>query len=655
MTRNPAATASRTSIIVFVVALAVRLAFLTEFAQTPLFYYFGLDSAEYDEMARGLLDGSWPGPYAFSRPPLYSLFLALLYGTVGSGFVALRVVHALVGATSCLVLYRLARELVGSERVARIAAGVTALCGPLVVLDLQLLPNALDVLLFLSTLALLLRAGRSPSAWPWLTAGLLTALGAVNRGASLLLLPVALAWLFVATPRRSRVVVSALAYLAPIALLLFPLIWHNASNDVSARWRPRAAAVEESTWSRIFRGQFVLIASNAGVNFYLGNHGEAVPINDTNHPEHFDRYEAIEASPYTAGVYSTAAANRYLVQATLQDMRDAPGGWLARLGIKGLRLINGSEIARNTNLYAYGRDSLVARLLLWRAGIAFPTGLLLPLGLLGIFLVRREWRRHWVAWGGLAALAAYMLLFFVTARYRAPMLPLLAIYAAIAIEQMRRWLRERDRTRLLLAGGALAVLCLLSLWPVVRIDRDYGVHERTGLAYALLQQGRADEAARQLEGALEARPGAPRVRLLLALARRQQGRADEAVEIYRQILVEDVGNIEAHNELALALADLGQAAAAERQWRLGLSHVPDACDARANLATLLAQQERREESVAEFRRAIEKEPRCATAYANLGALLEREGRVDQARGVYRVWERNMPDDAEARSRLTRLR
>ena len=86
----------------FGLALAVRLVFVSEQSQSPLFGFRGVDADRYHEMAVGWLDGLWPGGRAFDWPPLYAIFLGSLYRWVGQDIATIKIVQALIGAGSCV-------------------------------------------------------------------------------------------------------------------------------------------------------------------------------------------------------------------------------------------------------------------------------------------------------------------------------------------------------------------------------------------------------------------------------------------------------------------------------------------------------------------------------------------------------------------------
>jgi Flp pilus assembly protein TadD len=661
----------RISLLIFFCALAVRFLFLVEISSSPFFEYHGLDSHEYHEMAVGLIAGRWPGPVPFARPPLYPVFLALLHAIVGSGLFVTRSIHAALGAANCVLVFRIARRVFRGRFVPVAAAAICCLHGTLIYLDAQLLPTALDTLFLLLAVLALLRAGehRRP-AW-WLAPGFCIGLGTVNRGVILLLLPVAVVWM-IGTLRRawpvglsaSRVTEGAppafvarclAALVLPIALLVAPVSIHNARYDVPPR-APESARGMESTASRLLHGRFVALAANGGLNFYLGNHWDLREINDPNHPLHFTTYDSVQYAPLRERrIFSTAESDRFLIRRTLRGIRATPVDYVRLLGRKIVRLVNGTEIARNSNLYAYRRDSILLRVLLWKAWIAFPDGLLLPLAFVGIALDRRSWRPHLPLLGALVAPSIAMIVFFVTARYRAPMLPVLAIFAAYALQALAaRWRERRGAAVRAPLGGLLAAAVVCNL-PGIAVHAEHGVYERVNLGLMLAADGRLPEAVAQLEAAARIEPTSPEAYDALALARKGQGRFDEALRLYGEALRRYPNEPNTLNDLALTLLQMGRPEEAEPYLWSALRQRPENAEIRANLGALLVKLGRFDDGVGELREALGYDSRCTLAYSNLGAAYEKAGRFDQAIAVYEAWLRAAPDDADARTRLQAVR
>ncbi|HRX85016.1 MAG TPA: glycosyltransferase family 39 protein, partial [Phycisphaerae bacterium] len=454
---------------IFALALVVRGLHLWGESHSPFFSFRGIDALDYHQMALGMHDGTWPDHQPFFWAPLYPMFLGLLYGLVGQGALALKAIQAVFGALSCVLLYRVGRRLFAAPWIAAAAGVAMALYGTLVYFDGELLSANLDVLFQLLALELLLGAAVTRTTGRWTAAGVVMGLSVVNRGAILLLLPLAAAWTWcvmrrgwpvgpsrgATRERMGRAVQAVAGVVLPTVVTLGLAVAHNVRVDAAAS-----------------QGRMGLlpVAYNLGINFYLGNHWSLRDINKTSHPRHFSHYDEIMQLPVDAGVTGAFAGSQYLFHRTLADIRSDPGSWLRLMVHKLVELGQGREIPRSANLYAHRHDSLVLRALLWKHVIAFPGGLVIPFGLVGLAAVLPQWRRHALVLLAIGTQAAFVLMFFVTARYRLPVMPLLLLYGVAAVGVLVSAWRRGAWGRFAATSGAVAVLMVVCNWGVVPGD-----------------------------------------------------------------------------------------------------------------------------------------------------------------------------------------
>ena len=141
-----------------------------EIDDSPLFAHPAVDSLTYTQHAERLAAGNWlgRGDGPFWQPPLYPYLLGVLKTLFPeSFFYVVRLVQALLGALTCVLIYWLGRQ-VARPVVAAAAAVATTLCGSLIFFDGELLPASLATFLNLAGLALLWRALQGPSG-TWLS------------------------------------------------------------------------------------------------------------------------------------------------------------------------------------------------------------------------------------------------------------------------------------------------------------------------------------------------------------------------------------------------------------------------------------------------------------------------------------------------------
>jgi tetratricopeptide (TPR) repeat protein len=636
---------------IFCCALLVRLIFLVENRNVPFFNYRGIDAQQYHEMAVGFLDGTWPGKQAFSWPPLYPLFLGLLYKIVGQNATIVKMLQAMMGAMSCVLVYFIARTVFNGRFVPIAAAIICCLCGTLIYFDAQLLSVNLDVLLELLIIFFLLFASRHRQIIWWGVAGLFIGLSAINRGAILLFLPIILFWMYVA-PRyhwgiegeygKTAFCRKTIALLLPVGLVIFPVVLHNVRYD-------RAVVDREPQPIRL--NQFVStgflpIASNLGINFYLGNHWELRKINNINHPEHFIYFHRINDEPAEKGIESAFGQSSYLVRQTLIYIFEKPDDFIKLLGLKVFQLFNGAEIPRNANLYAFRQYSVVLSLLLWKKLIAFPSGLIIPLGLVGIFSSRCFWRKHFLLLGCLLMQYLFIMAFFVTARYRLPTIPLLAIYAAFALETFISYAGQGAKRKLTVPIILLAALLLFCNSLPGKIETKHGYSEHGNVGNVLLEQGNIEEAILHYKEALKLAPDYTEANVRLANALSKKGEISQAVIYYKKALQHSTdcyrrlynplvkqhrtACYEVHRYLADDLVKLGKNNEAVEHYITSLDLNPDQPEVHYNLANVLMGQDKLDEAVAHYNDALLLKPNYLEAHSNLAKALAKQGRLKEA-------------------------
>ena len=138
--------------------------------------------------------------------------------------------------------------------------------------------------------------------------------------------------------------------------------------------------------------------------------------------------------------------------------RLTPGAGLELLGRKLLLAWNGGEAMDTEDLQTHAE---VSPPLSWLSSVP-PFGVLAPLALLGIWWTRGRWRELSVLQASIAVYTASLVAFYVVARYRLPLVPMLAPFAGLALVELpARWRRgtasARVRTVWILAGAALIV------------------------------------------------------------------------------------------------------------------------------------------------------------------------------------------------------
>jgi len=213
------------------------------------------DAQGYHLLANNLLQGcglSWDcyTPTSF-RPPLYPVFLALIYAPTGSSVTFARIVQAIVGAFLVVPVFVIAHAFT-RIRVAILAALIIAIHPLLVYTTGWLISETLVLTLFWVAMALLLHAWQNGRRLYAFASGLSLGLASLGRS-ELALFPLAALALALVLRLRKPLIRSILISITVALFTVLP--WVVRNNAVHEGW--------------------VFLTTNAGVNLYGGNNSEA--------------------------------------------------------------------------------------------------------------------------------------------------------------------------------------------------------------------------------------------------------------------------------------------------------------------------------------------------------------------------------------------
>lgn len=426
---------------IFLLALAYRGLAYVVMGSEVLFTQPVVDAGQHWGWAKRIAAGDFlgHGPDDVFKPPLYPYFLALLGVLGGWRLPVVWWTQYLLGAGACALTAALTARLLG--RRAGLAAGVlSALYAPYVFFESQLLTPSLSLFLNLWFLWLLLSGPPPPAPRRWLAAGVTLGLSAGVRPdvllpgglAALVLLQHYQAGSWGASLRR------AVCLAAGVVAALLPLTLRNA----------------------YLTREFIPVAAYSGINFYTGNSlaadgFSAVPVGLRWERLVFRVPQDILAHP--------GQASRFWREQAWREMAAAPGQAMTNLARKAVGFFNRREF-RNNICYHFMQTRA------WPLRWPFlQFSLIFPLAVVGLAAMARQPEARprlagrlvlvWVLGFWAAGVA-----FFVTARYRLPLLPLLLMAAGYAVVQGWDLGRARRIKELSCYAGvflAAGVLC----WP----------------------------------------------------------------------------------------------------------------------------------------------------------------------------------------------
>lgn len=167
------------------------------------------------------------------------------------------------------------------------------------------------------------------------------------------------------------------------------------------------------------------------------------------------------------------------------------------------------------------------------------------------------------------------------------------------------------------------------------------------LALSLMKSGEHDEAALNLQRALDLAPDFHPALNSMGILLRQQGKPDEAAAFFEQAIEAKYDYADAHNNLGLSWQDRGKSEDAADCFHLAIHYNPNLIEAYFNLGLALQSLERYQEAAAIYCRLLEVRPDDADAHLNLGNALKFQGDLDGAARSYETALKLKPGYAEA--------
>jgi len=397
---------------VFAAAFLVRFIYVLTLGEQLSFP----DEENYIEIALNFLGGKGlvtdTGLVA-ARPPIYPLFLALIFKIFGKSLFAVRVVQALIGSLVPLATYYLARRVFG-EWEAILSCVVTAFFNPFYVFYTGLLLTETPFILLIILNIFLLQYVFTARDWAQciegsILAGLGLALSALLRSSFLLFLPFAAPfWLIMAKKKK-----FALAAILITGAFLFigVLPWGYRNKKLT--------------------GHYVFSTLTTGRSLYeaCGPYADGGPaMHKTVWPE--------ESRPETGK--SEYDSDMVLKQKAKEYMQEHPGRTIKLALVKFKRFWNIVP-----NFAAYRKPFYIVASVLMYVPV-------LVLGLLGMWKCRTRLRRILFLLLPIIYFTLMHMVFVGSIRYREPIMSFMTILGAYFIANFRlpqkKWLHQGPRS-----------------------------------------------------------------------------------------------------------------------------------------------------------------------------------------------------------------
>jgi tetratricopeptide (TPR) repeat protein len=641
-------------LLIFALGFCLRIFYLLMArVSDPLFYNPQMDALYHHQWAMAIANGQEFIHDAYFRAPLYPFFLGLIYKVFGVNLFLVRVIQALIGSLSCGLLYLISRRLF-TERVARISGLVLTFYPLAIYFDGELLIANLLIFLLLLGFLFLVRSQKIDRQWYW--SGLCFGLATIARPNVLVFVIVVTIWLlfFFKANRFKRLI----QFLIPVILVIAPVTIRNYAKSK----------------------RLVLIAWQAGTNFYIGNNpnsdGVTAILPNTRGSWWGGYYDVKRVAESALGrELKGADIDLYWLSQGLKFFKDNPFSALRLLLRKCYLWLSGYEVSNNRDIYFF-KNYTFLKFLIFRTGwLAFPFGLLFPLSLIGLYLSKKNWRQQLrgnpsilpqkissnlgslrdkvpqllLVYLFLITYSLSFIIFFVTARYRMPVVVLLIPFAVLGIDGIR----QAKKSQRIISLIIFIIAYLLFNFNLVQIGKTNQAQNHFLAALGFHETGKIGKAIKELDQAL-AQDSAVNILALASTIRLELGDTYGAKQI-GQASVRLWHNLaDAYGVMGNVYATLNQFDSATVYFEQAVKLDPYSIQALNNLGNLALMQNDLPRARYYYNRALAIDPNFTLALFHLGLVNYYEGKK---RAAHQLWERVLkldPKNYKAREALFRL-
>ncbi len=594
-------------IIIIAVAAVFRFIYFLQLqSNSPAYKLLIHDSALFDELARNVVNNGPILDQPFYISPLYIYFLAIIYKIFGHAPDAVRMVQFALGAGTAVLTFFTAIRFFG-KTIGVIAGLLTAVYAPLIFFEGNLLGTAVVTFLLIAGICSLVYAVADWSGY-LLTflSGLFLSLAVTGRPNLLLLIPVPLIYLYL---RRSefgnRVVGFSALFLLGVAV---PLILTGVHNKAAG-------------------GQFSLVPTHGGINFYIGNHDDATGV--------WTAPEGIEASVSAINLeqsrefaeqalgreLTSAEVSRFWYQKAFNFIVKNPLQWLRLLLKKFLLFWSGYDTPLNFDYYFHQQFSSLLKIPLLNLMVY------MPLTIFGLIILGSNWRKYWLLYAVIGLVCLSIVMFFMADRYRLVVMPVLIIMAAAGIIHGIKLFTEDGLQKWMFAGLLVALLGVEIGYTQVKIAQANFANDYYNLSLAHFINENYESAVQWGQKAVEADPGYENAYYNLGVSYLKLKQQEQALRAFRTVIQLDSTEAGAHRNLGGLFLMRGQYYQALDHLETALKYEPENVTALMNLGLAYYYLQSYQKAIDTWWRLLEIDPDNEQAKNNIRAAQAQLGRM----------------------------
>ena len=449
-------------------ALLLKIIYLVIYSGMPDWDMLTVDNYYHFNWAKDIASGNVFGDTTYFRAPFYIYCLAAVFSVFGASLTAARLFGLLIGLSSLILTFLTGKKLFG-ERTGLIATAIQSVYPIVIYFESELLLDPLFMLLLQLSVYFLVLWYKEQRLSSFICMSLSLGLASITRPTALLFLPIVIIFIYLSNTLWGQRVKLITAFVILVALIILPITIRNYFTG----------------------GEAVLISSQGGINFYIGNHQlsdgvTAAMPEPLGHNWKIDDIEYLAKSEMKAELNSGALSD-FWYQKTFEEIFERPLQWSGLFLKKLYYNFSNREISNNRNLTYFFSQHPILKFNFLSFAIVFA---------LSVLAIVTGYKSHWGVRLLLILIVFYAVavaLFFFSSRFRLPLWPFYIILSAVGIESLIGLLRSSYRSYILPVAAAV-IAAIFSVAPIAALPAGRQVQHLVSIGLFHYANGKTDTA-----------------------------------------------------------------------------------------------------------------------------------------------------------------
>ena len=382
-------------------------------------------------------------------------------------------------------------------------------------------------------------------------------------------------------------------------------------------------------------GEFTLIGTYGGLNFYIGNNLQSDGVSAKIPNARRDWWGMMEdatriAENESGKPLTEAEQSSFWFKKTIGEISSEPLFFVKHLIKKTVLLVEGNELSNNFDFYFFAHRIPILKYLIGNKVIYYPYGIIFPLAIFGLFLGYKKSLKTEICAMFIISYFFAIILFFVTARYRLPLVPMMILFASYTLTHLKHIIAESSKIKISV-GIILFLSCLFlsnsDLYGYVKNNDAQGYYTMATLQE---KQGNTELEESYYQRAIREDTTLSEAYNNLGLLMAKQGKIDSAIYLIEKASRFDKYNFMLKYNLGYLYLELDRPENAITPLEETIEIVPNFLYAINNLGLANLKLKNYNKAQEIFHRAITIDTSFISAYYNLAVCYQQTGQLDSA-------------------------